>query len=356
MLQLKAKTMSGSDRSRRVHLFCLFLCFLVACFALITSANQLGSTHTLGLAGRDAYEQGLELQDDGDYEGAADMFWSAIMKGYQADKSFQLFLNMYSHMGKLEQGYLKIAKQYFQQKNDDSARKFVASSIEAQPTYEAYCLLVEHSHENTDKEKYLELASQLVDPTNAQDNLHLGNEYFGIKKYPKSLYFFNAALNIDPNLDYAAASAAYLRSNIADWGPGGEWFESDMRRLTDIISKEKLELDALIASGSGAVHSSAVHPHMSLAYPIDPALKLVVARTHALTEVQLVKKYNLTIHKHDYRKYRKESSQSSFRLKVGYSSANFKSKASANLVASDFTFSVIVPLLLRRPCTWLKMC
>jgi protein O-GlcNAc transferase len=66
---------------------------------------------------------------------------------------------------------------------------------------------------------------------------------------------------------------------------------------------------------------------MSLAYPIDPALKLIVARTHALNEVQLVKKYNLTVHKYDYKKYRRESASPNFRLKVGYSSANFKSKA-----------------------------
>lgn len=303
--------------------FAILLAISFLSRVVIGDRNQRASS-----SGREAFETGIELESNQEYKEAAEYFWKSVLKGYNVEQSFKMYLTMYSKLGMLEVGYLNIARQYYNQKNSINGKHFVESSIEILPTFDAYCLLVENSHENSDKEKYLELAGTVIDLESVSENLHLGNEYFGIKKYSQSLHYFDAVIKLDPSHDYAVASAAYLRSNIADWGPNGSTFETNMADLAVIIAKEAETMQRLLDSGfQREVKASAVHPHMSLSYPIDPMLKLAVARSHALTEVNLVNKHNLTVYTHDPALYRAQASSSGFRLRVGYSSANFKSKA-----------------------------
>ena len=76
---------------------------------------------------------------------------------------------------------------------------------------------------------------------------------------------------------------------------------------------------------------SVVHPHMTLAYYLPPELKLAITSSHARAEEALIR--NAGLSPYDYSSpsamgtFRKEASRAGARIKIGYVSASFKSKA-----------------------------
>ena len=107
-------------------------------------------------------------------------------------------------------------------------------------------------------------------------------------------------------------------SSSSSSGPGQdkEWVEHDAASLT----------------------ASTIHTHMLLSYPIPPELKLKVARMHTEHEQSLVRRSGLPIFTHTPDMYADEAAQSGFRIKIGYVSANFKSKTTVYMAQDLFRF------------------
>jgi predicted O-linked N-acetylglucosamine transferase (SPINDLY family) len=77
---------------------------------------------------------------------------------------------------------------------------------------------------------------------------------------------------------------------------------------------------------------------MLLGYDISSELKLNVAQMHTRREQQLVRRSGLIIFSHSPEMYSKEVSHSDFRIKIGYVSANFKSKTTVYMTQDLFRF------------------
>jgi predicted O-linked N-acetylglucosamine transferase (SPINDLY family) len=95
---------------------------------------------------------------------------------------------------------------------------------------------------------------------------------------------------------------------------------------------EWIEYDQASLTGSN------IHTHMLLGYNIPSELKLKVARMHTEHEQSLVRRSGLTISTHSPDMYAEEYERPDFRIKVGYVSANIKSKTTVYMAQDLFRF------------------
>ena len=88
-------------------------------------------------------------------------------------------------------------------------------------------------------------------------------------KQPRHTFMLQAAYFLDETLAEAASSVAYLRSSLCMWGKKGTQYQADMDKIKEILrAEEKISPERPLKEGK--LSSSAVHPHMTLAYPLSP--------------------------------------------------------------------------------------
>lgn len=172
---------------------------------------------------------------------------------------------------------------------------------------------------------YLKTAFE-IDPKNARVNHMLGHFFFELKQFKGALEHFDLAFKLDEKLVEAAASAIYLRFSICNWGKNGTQYRNDIKSLTDIATSER---DRLLLNGKSH-EVSVIHPHMALGYAIDSEHKLAISKSYAENEKVIAVWSGLKIFddtsEESRSQYRSESQKAGFRVKVGYVSANIKSK------------------------------
>lgn len=160
------------------------------------------------------------------------------------------------------------------------------------------------------------------------------------------------------------SSLIYLRSYVCKWGEFGSQYHRDMAAIEQIINEEEkikesqklvlMKSPSLPTTGhqnqgqseeadwieydQASLTASTIHTHMLLGYPISSELKLKVARMHTEHEQSLVRRSGLPIYSHTPDMYVHEAAQPDFRIKVGYVSANFKSKTTVYMAQDLFRF------------------
>ena len=190
-----------------------------------------------------------------------------------------------------------------------------------------------------EKLKYLTKAYE-INSTHAKANLLLGQLLFEAKYWNLAIEHLEVAYENDQSLTNAAVSAIYLRNNVCKWGINGTKYYDDMKTLIRIV---KNEIQTLFMKVDSIEQQSAVHPHMSLAFPLNPVMKLAIAKSHAEAEKVLVLASGLKPYNHDNKEARLKynlaiKSNKLFRIKVGYVSANFKSKTTAYMAQDLMRF------------------
>jgi tetratricopeptide (TPR) repeat protein len=179
------------------------------------------------------------------------------------------------------------------------------------------------------KEKYYNLLMQAleIDPDNAEINQTLGNFFYEIHHLSKAINHLDRAYSLDNNLVDAAANAIHIRFSICDWGKDGVRYNKDLETLKKIAQKDS-ETDHDLNAAEFSI--SPIHPHMTLGYPINSTQKLEITRSFSRAEQRLVIKSGLSFFNdtspRSRAKFLKESRKPGFRVKVGYVSANIKSK------------------------------
>ena len=165
-----------------------------------------------------------------------------------------------------------------------------------------------------------------IDPRNARVNQLLGHFLFEVKQLKKSLQHFDLAFKYDDKLIEAAASAIYLRFSICSWGQNGSQYRNDIKTLSNIAESERDR--SLLNNRSHDV--SVIHPHMALGYAIPSEHKLAITKSYAQNEKIAALSSGLRIFddtsEESRSKFREASQKDEFRIKVGYVSANIKSK------------------------------
>ncbi|CAM9113709.1 unnamed protein product, partial [Ectocarpus fasciculatus] len=140
--------------------------------------------------------------------------------------------------------------------------------------------------------------------------------------------------------------AAYTRSSICDWGPRGQRYDEDMRALVLAVRHEEA-LRSNTSRGGGdtaaGAGSSVVQPHMALGFDMPADLKLAAAASHAAAERRMAEEATgepAANHSALLPAYRQqfERDPSSFRIRVGYVSANIKSKTTVYMAQDLLRF------------------
>lgn len=175
------------------------------------------------------------------------------------------------------------------------------------------------------KYEYLRTALD-IDPNNSMVNHLMGHFHFDKRNWLKSIQFLDRAYNLDNRALEAATSAIYIRFTICQWGRNGSQYRDDLKFLSGAAKKEWES----VQSGSVAPETSNIHPHMSLGYALDPFHKLAIATNYANREKRMVLHSGMVpfddTSASSRKRYLKQSKKKAFRIKVGYVSANIKSK------------------------------
>jgi protein O-GlcNAc transferase len=360
----KNKIEKGSPKTRRnIHnRLWLYLCLCI-CFFLgyITTATVDGDGLTQMMQGQQLFHQGL-------YNQAAPYFWQAILshsssvqgggESYTLNDALLLFIQCYTVQGKQIEAFVFIARESFRRRQYDIATVYVNHALE----------LNVHHKEAQEIAHLLKLipvsasgdaaAPQTYSSSHLQKAVDLysqGLQYFENKQYAEAARVFDEACALSQGnmaLGPACTNAVYCRANIMDWGYNGTQFVKDMELITSLTWKEvhtwRSEDDDGVFYWKQV---TSVHPHMMLGYPnIDPMLKRFVAEsfaimderlarvdstTHQVTELPPHLPYNQTLRRADFVL---DAVDPTFKIRVGFVSSGFNSKAVLYLAHDIFRF------------------
>ena len=123
------------------------------------------------------------------------------------------------------------------------------------------------------------------------------------------------------------ASSVFMRNHICKWGLNGTQYTKDMNDVARVIHNEI----KTTFRRDGIQQASAFSPANVLGYQISPALKLAVAQAFSRAEASMVKENTGMVPldhntKEMIDQARFNSEQTGFRIRVGYVSANIKSR------------------------------
>lgn len=171
-------------------------------------------------------------------------------------------------------------------------------------------------------------------PEDANVHLAIAHEFFSNREWSSSLHHYAVAYNLSVahydeyleealshgdlgspgderlvNKDLCYSVIAYLKSSLGMWGSPdstGQFnmlpnildndYATDMQELENLVRRE---MNTTMLRTEWVSQSSVLHPHMTLGFPIDPDVKLRVAKSHAVAELALVKKSALPIYRYE---------------------------------------------------------
>jgi protein O-GlcNAc transferase len=315
---------------------------LLACFHAV--ALPPTQTNRADITGKEAFDSGLTLSQLGRDQEAAEALWTAILKTnenqgeYDTRHALEAFMATYQRRKIPEQGLLRIGRQFKFQGLEREAMEYLTAVININPNLvEPYILLAGmQTLEPNIRLKHIISALQL-DPEGYHTNFEVASQLWDLRAWESSLSYFERAFQLNSSCHASLSTSIYLRQYICKWGPRGtgHQFNSDLKAVTQLIQEE---LHMLADTPTDHIAAVTVHPHMTLGYHISPELKREVARSHSNAEKALVKQSIAPIYTHRPATYRASAGSPSFRLKVGYVSANIKSKTTVYMAQDLFRF------------------
>ena len=309
------------------------------------AVGATGSQRRSVLAGGAAtakLREGLQLKAAGSYAAAAELIWEAIMTGVpDVPGAFAQYQACYALQGKLEWAFIDVARQYLAREDWVLAVRFLRQAIELREEEPEAHFLLGHALSSTNDlaGSFLEYTRAIeLNATHAGYHYQLGALLFQTKRWDESLQQFERSHALDQDLAEAFANMVYLRTRVCEWADHAPMFVRLERMLTEHL---------VGGAGDGLFQD----PHMVLAYPLPPSLKLLLAQSHAAEERQRALK-EITANgtrpappPHSRARWqRRWANQTATRgasglppkIRVGFLSADFNMKATAYLVLHQF--------------------
>jgi len=328
-------------------------------------------------------EEGNRLLAEQQFDRAAMHFWRAVLvqekykgtsKEYGVEGIFQSFMQCWAAQGKLVDGFVYIAQESIQRGQIDMGKQYLKQALQLQPDHEDAWTLQENLDSMglgknldalkgsvTDDNAGQDIEDEAVDkkyPWGAdfkgtpEELYAAGSASFSEKSYEKCADSFEVSCQkSNMRIGPSCTNAVYCRNMIIDWGFNGTQFDADMERIAKIV---ELETDQFrVVSQDGSFHwkrATSPHPHMMLGYPVDPMLKRYVAESAAFMEDKMSRvdihtgtmkdlPHDLPFKPNDHlSEYIAESKESGFKLKIGFVSSGFNSKAVLYLSHDIFRF------------------
>ena len=316
------------------------------------------------IQGQDLYRQGL-------YSEAAPYFWQAILshssssvdkrESYALHDALLLFIECYTAQGKKIESFLFIARESFRRRQYDIATVYVNHALEMDAgNNEAQELaqllkLVSGSMDKQTPSSHVTNQPSSHDLQKAVDLYSQGLTFFENKQFADAARVFDEACVLAQGhmaLGPACTNAVYCRANIMDWGYNGTQFVEDMELIRTLTLHEVHTYRSIDDHGMYQWKQvTSVHPHMMLGYPdIDPILKRYVAESFAIMDERLARvdsnthvmkelpphlPYNQSLRRSEFIL---DAVDPNFKIRVGFVSSGFNSKAVLYLAHDIFRF------------------
>lgn len=285
--------------------------------------------------GTELFNEGNKLLQKGYYEDAATKLWASIMhhgssSDYTIEMAFINFMECYKLLGNIADGYVYVAKEYLVRNDENSAKSYLQAALQMDPKNQGALRMMGAMDSNSSEKS--------VEDEDVMSLVSRGNEYFNEKKWKQAVEAFEEACQkSEEKVALACTHAAYCRTSILDWGENNRQFEIDMKRVEDFTRGEKSAFRSVGLDGTISwVLPTSVHPHMMLAYPVDPNLQLVSSESYTVFEGK--KTENSINHEIKRARHLEESNKTDFKIKVGFVGAGFNSKAVLYLSHDMFRF------------------
>jgi protein O-GlcNAc transferase len=325
-------------------------------------------------------QEGNKLFDQGDYDRASLYFWRAVLfqanhpKDYAVEDAFTKFLQCYAIQDRTEDGFVFIAKESMQRNQKEMAAKYIEEALTMDPMHpEALALKDKLEGKITPP-----LGSSSVDHNSDTATFKKRDNKFQARygtpeadnplegKSPEDLYEYGATLFSRRNYEHCAdifelscvrsnlklgpscSNAIYCRMMIMDWGFNGTGFDRDMERLQSITEHEIQNFRQGTLDDFAWNRAASVHPHMMLGYPLPPMLKRYVAESVAFMDEAMARvseeglnplPWDMPFEHASRRKdYIAEAAEPGYKVKVGFVSSGFNSKAVLYLSQDIFRF------------------
>jgi tetratricopeptide (TPR) repeat protein len=356
------------------------LVFLLVCLASqIPWVRSSEAVYSLTTDGPQSFKEGKKLFGEEEYEDASMYFWRAVLlqaqssDSYTVEEAFTSFMQCYAILGRTADGFVFIAKESIQRGQIEMGAKYLEQALEFDPTHA----------EAREVQSKLESQSQgggRVDPSsftnvNRKERTSKFQPGFGTPeaddplkgKTPEDLYEYGSTLFSRRNYEHCAdvfelscrrsnyqlgpscSNAVYCRSMVLDWGFNGTSFDEDMKRIIELTEREAATWRRGNSTHFTWNRATSVHPHMMLGYPIPPILKRYVAESVAFMDEKMARLTTLgemsplpvdmpfspASHVEDYKA---QAAEPGFKLKVGFVSSGFNSKAVLYLSQDIFRF------------------
>ncbi len=371
----------GLGPRRKVPLRSLATILLLLVLAVLSpSILALDTVYTLTTDGPRSMQEGRKLFDEENYDKAALYFWRAVLfqanhpKDYTVEDAFSQFMQCYTIQGKTEDGFVYIAKESMQRDQKEMAARYLEQALAMDPMHpEARAL-----QDRLEGKTTTTTSSKVESTTARESNKKRDNKFqprYGTPeadnplegKSPEDLYEYGATLFTRRNYEHCAdvfelsclrsneqlgpscSNAIYCRMMIMDWGFNGTGFERDMDRLQAITQREISNWRQGDLEHFSWHRAVSVHPHMMLGYPLPPMLKRYVAESVAFMDEAMARVTDLGglsplpedmpfEHASRLKNYITEAATPGYKVKVGFVSSGFNSKAVLYLSQDIFRF------------------
>lgn len=371
--------MSCTQRSLRAWRSLPLFLLLVLIFTLGTLTNALDTVYTLTTDGPQSMQEGEKLFEQGEYNQASLYFWRAVLfqanhaNDYSVEDAFSKFMRCYAVQDRTEDGFVYIAKESMQRNQKEMALRYVQQALAMDPTHPEARALQDRlegkptpppgavnddaasagykKRDNKFQARYgTSEADNPLEGKTPEDLYEYGATLFSRRNYEHCADVFElSCLRSGLQLGPSCSNAIYCRAMIMDWGFNGTGFDSDMERLQSITEKEVANWRQGNLDDFAWNRAASVHPHMMLGYPLPPLLKRYVAESVAFMDEAMARvtdmgglsplpddmPYEHTSQRNDYIA---QAGEPGFKLKVGFVSSGFNSKAVLYLSQDIFRF------------------
>lgn len=291
--------------------------------------------------GFEIFTRGLRLINNGKY----DESWQVLMQAILTDnlihhidinEAVKQIFQAYEKAGKPWLGYTLLASAMTKGGNKGEAKELVSLALSLKPDdTEANVQFAELIDHDPDLYKlYLKMEPYIsIALKGGYDNPDILNRvaalYGNCMIWDRAETLYSRSFELDPSRDNwgAFSSAVFMRTHICMWGQRGIDYYEDMKFVERLILEEMNTTFKL----DGIKQASVFSPANVLSYAISPALKLAVAQSFSRAEQAMA----IEVWKMDpmnqslpenIERVRASSKEKNFRIRVGYVSANIKSR------------------------------
>ena len=340
---------------------------------LAKTSSAVESVYSLTTTGFESLKRGQELFGSGEFESASVYFWRAVLMqqqhaaDYTLEEAFSGFIQCYAVQGRTADGYLYIAKESMQRGQKELAFQYLEQALALEPDHEEALRL---------KDRFSGAGAGSDTPQPKKERTNKFQPQFGTPeadapldgKSPEDLYEYGSTLFSRRNYEHCAdvfelsckrsnyqlgpscSNAIYCRMMVLDWGFNGTGFDADMAQLQKLIERETEQWRRGDLGDFEWQRATSVHPHMMLGYPLPPMLKRYVAESVAYMDETMARidqngggikplPDDLPFDPwSEVSRYASEAAQPDFKLKVGFVSSGFNSKAVLYLSQDIFRF------------------